>query len=87
MTAAAGFALLHLDHTETLVAGARQVQAGMAILAAVGGNVGRMAENGAAGAELDIFYRMTLLTIRFDAKGCFTIMTGTAGIPFFHVSH
>lgn len=87
MTAAAGFTLLHLGHTETLVAGTRQVKAGMTILAAVGGDMGRMAENSAAGPKLDIFYRMTLLTIRFDAKGCFAVMTSSAGSALFHVSH
>lgn len=63
MTAAAGFALFHLGHTETLVAGPRQIQGGMAILATVGGDMGRMAENSTTRAKLDIFYRMTFLAI------------------------
>ena len=63
MAAAAGFALLHLAHGEMFISGARNVKSGVAILAAVGGNMYRMAEFGAARAELDLFDRMALLAV------------------------
>lgn len=63
MTAAAGFALFHLSHTEVLVATARIIQIRMAILAAISCDVNRMAEYSATGAEIDLLNCMTFLTI------------------------
>lgn len=78
MATAAGFALFHLTHGKALVAGARNEEIGMAILAAVGGYMDRMVELGAAGAEMDLFDRMAFLAVRFHTKGTLAIVTGTA---------
>ena len=63
VAASAGFALLHLAHGVMLVAGAGSVETRMAILAAVGGDMNRMAEFGTAGAEMDLFDRMAFLAV------------------------
>lgn len=87
VTTAAGFALFHLAHTVMLIAGARNKEIRVAILAAVGGNMYRMAEFGAAGAKMNLFDRMAFLAVGFHAKGGLAIMAGTAGTPLFHVGH
>ena len=63
MATAAGFALFHLAHGNVLVTGARNEEIGVAILAAVGGYMYRMAELGAAWQKMDLFDRMALLTV------------------------
>ncbi len=87
MAAAAGFALLHLTHGETLVSGAWNKQFRMAILAAIGGNMYRMAEYGAAGAKIDLFDCVAFLAVGFHTKGALAIVAGTARAPLFHVGH
>lgn len=59
----------------------------MAILAAVGGNMYRMAENCAAGTEINLFDRMALLAVGLHTKSVFTIVTCTARTTFFHICH
>ena len=78
MATAAGFALLHLAHGEMFISVARYVEIRMAILAAIGGNMYRMAEYGAAGTKIDLFDRMAFLAVRFHPKGGLAIMAGTA---------
>lgn len=78
MAAAARFSLLHLTHAEMLVAGSRNEQVRMAVLAAVGGNMHRMAEHRTAGTVIDLLYRMALLTVGFHAKSSLAIVAGTA---------
>ena len=87
VTAAAGFSLFHLGHAEAFVARSRHIQGRMTILTAVGGNMGYMTEDRAAGTKVNLFDSVALLAIRLDAKGAFTVMTRAAGIPLFHVSH
>lgn len=83
----AGFALLHLQHAEAFITGARNINIRVAILAAVGGNMHLMTEYRAAGAEVDLFDCMTLLAIGFNPKRALVIMTRSAAPPFFHISH
>lgn len=75
---AAGFALLHLAHVEMFITGARNKEIRMALFAAVGGNVYRMTEYGAAGAKMDLFNHMTFLAVGFHTKCGLAIMAGTA---------
>lgn len=47
-----------------------------------------MAETGVKSLEGDVFYILVaFLTIVFDGKSGFTIMTGTARLSFFHIQH
>lgn len=78
MATAAGFPLFHLTHRKMLVTGAWNKKVRMAIFAAIGGNVNRVAELGAAGTEVDLFYRMAFLAVGFNAKGGLTVVAGTA---------
>lgn len=87
MAVAAGSALLHLVHGETFIAGTRNVQCGVAVLAAVGRYMHSMAEFGAAGAEMDLLDRMAFLTVGFYAKCGLPVMAGAARAPLFHFGH
>lgn len=87
MATAARFALFHLAHCEMFITGTRNVKIGMAILAAIGGDMYRVAKFGAAGAEMDLFDSMAFLAVRFYTKSSFSIMATAAGLSLFHVSH
>ena len=84
---AAGFTLLHLAHGEMFITGSRNEKIRMAILAAIGGNVYRMAEYCAAGVKMNLFHRMAFLAVGFHSKGDLAIVAGTARAPLFHISH
>lgn len=87
VAAAARFALLHLAHTVMPVAGPRNKEIRMAILAAVSGHMRLMAEHGAAGTEIDLLYRMAFLAVRFHTEGGLAVVTGTARTPLLHIGH
>lgn len=82
-----GLSLLHLGHCAVLVAGTRNKERWMTILAAICSNMNRMAEYRAARFKIDLFHGVTTGTTILETKGRFTIMAGTAGQPFFHVRH
>lgn len=83
----ARFALLHLGHGVTLIARAGNKQVGMALLAAVGGDMHRVGKLGAAGAELNLFHRMAFLAVGFHPESGLVIMARAARAPLFHISH
>ncbi len=84
----AGFATLHLGHTDRLVGSlGRQVQRRMAVFAAERPKMRRMAENRTAGVVPDLLDRVAFCAGILDSEGGFAVVAGAAGVPFFHVSH
>ena len=63
MAAAARFTLFHLAHSKTFIACPRNINIRMTILAAIGGDMYRMTEFGAAGAKPDLFNGMAFLAV------------------------
>lgn len=80
-----GLPLLHLSHCNVFVASARDKECRMAILAAIGCNVNRMAEYRTSWFKIDLFHRMTTSTIILETKSRLTLMASATGQPFFHV--
>lgn len=70
-----------------LVAGTRNKEIRVAILAAISGNMHLMAENGAAGPEIDLLYRMAFLAVGLHTKCGLAVVTGAARTPLFHIRH
>lgn len=59
----------------------------MTIIAAIGGNMYRVGEFGAAGTKPDLFNGMAFLAVCFHTESGFSIMAGSARLTLFHVSH
>ena len=59
----------------------------MAIFTAIGCDVTSMVKNGTSRLETDFFYRMTSDAAVLDTENRFTIMTCSAGLTLFHISH
>lgn len=81
-----GCALFHFGHGKTFIARAGSIQPVVAIFAGKRAKMALMTEAGII-TETDLLDRMTFAAVLFYAKGGFTIVTGSARLTFFHVSH
>lgn len=87
MTTSARFSLLHLGHAETLIARSGGIKIRMAVFAAVGGNMGDMTEDRAAGTKIDLFDGVALLAVRLDSESGLAVMARAAGVASLHGRH
>lgn len=78
MAIAAGFPLLHLQHTEIFVARARNIYVRVAIFATVSCYMHKMAEYGTPRTEVYLFDSMTFLTVGFDSESTLLIVASSA---------
>lgn len=85
VTGPAGLTFFHLRHCRVQVAGARDKQVRMAILAAIGGYVNGMTEHRTSRFEIDLFYRVAANATILQTKSGLAIMACPAGKTFFHV--
>lgn len=88
MTRAARFSQLHLRHRIADTAGPAYKNSTVAFIAFKHLEVVAMTESGVKSLETDIHdVFMAFLTIAFNGKSCFSVVTGSAGLPGFHVKH
>lgn len=87
MATSARFALLHLVHIKTLIARSGGIKIRMTVFATVGGNMGNMTEDRAAGTKIDLFDGVALLTVRLDSESGLAVMARTAGVASLHGRH
>lgn len=69
MTGSARVALLHICHAVAFIVAARDEYGGMAVLAAIGAQMSRVAEHGATLLEIDVLDDMTFSAALLNAKG------------------